>query len=242
MRVAIIAAMEEEVHYLRQQINNYESYDFQGYTYHIGDIMEQSVVVVQSGIGKVNAAMSTVLLLEHFSVSEVINTGSAGGIDTTLNIGDVIIGNDTVYHDVDATAFGYVYGQVPKMPQTFPADDKATLDAFIEVMDTLAFDYRVGLIASGDSFVTDSKQIKNIRVQYPNLLAVDMEATAIAQVCYQYMIPVVVVRSISDIVDSATQNSSEVFKKYIDTAAKHSTEVIVSFLKKRGKERSKTAE
>jgi len=232
MRTAIIAAMEEEVQYLRQQIHNHESFDFQGYTYHIGDIMGQSVVLVQSGIGKVNAAMSSVLLLEHFSVSEVINTGSAGSLDASLAIGDVIVANEAVYNDVDVTTFGYTYGQVPQMPETFVAD-KPTLRAFTDVLEALGVTYEVGMIASGDQFVHGETQVAAIRAVYPQVRAVDMEATAIAQVCYQYMIPATIVRSISDIIIDKKEASNADFKKYIDTAARNSSAVIIEYLRQK---------
>jgi len=229
MRIAIIAAMEAEVQYLRKHINNHEVYDFQGYTYHIGDIKGQKIVLVQSGIGKVNAAMSTVLLLEHFSVSEIINTGSAGGVGSDLSIGDVIVADEAVYNDVDVTTFGYDYGQVPKMPASFSTDE-TTVREFIKAMEKSNFSYVVGMIASGDQFVSDMSQLQHVLRTYPTLQAVDMEATAIAQVCYQYMIPLVIVRSISDLVKNTQKSSNEEFQQYLAVAAQHSTAVILDFL------------
>jgi adenosylhomocysteine nucleosidase len=229
MRIAIIAAMEAEVQYLRKHINNHEAYDFQGYTYHIGDMKGQKIVLVQSGIGKVNAALSTTLLLEHFSVSEIINTGSAGGVGSSLQIGDVIVADEAVYNDVDVRAFGYSYGQVPKMPQSFPMDE-TIVNEFTKAMEKFKFSYAVGLIASGDQFVTDMAQLQDVLQTYSTLQAVDMEATAIAQVCYQYMIPLVIVRSISDLVFNKEKSSNEEFEQYLDIAAQHSTAVILEFL------------
>lgn len=229
MRTAIIAAMEEEVKYLKQHINNYEMYEFQGYQYHIGDIENRKVVVAQSGIGKVNAALSTALLLEHFSIKEVINTGSAGGMSPELNIGDIIIGEDCIHHDVDVTVFGYKYGQVPNMPVSFKSDEQL-ITIFQKIMKKFSFNYSVGIIATGDKFVTSYEQMPKVLKAFPDLKAAEMEAAAVAQVCYQYQKPVIVVRSISDVVG---KNSSQTFDQYIDTAAKNSTEVIVEFLKQK---------
>jgi len=229
MRTAIIAAMEEEVKYLKEHIHNYEMYEFQGYQYHIGDIEGKKIVVVQSGIGKVNAALSTALLLEHFSVKEVINTGSAGGMSPELNIGDIIIGDECIHHDVDVTAFGYDFGQLPHMPKSFYSD-KSLISIFSSIMKRFDFSHSVGMIATGDKFITSFDQMVKISKVFPNIKAAEMEAAAIAQVCYQYQIPVIIVRSISDVIG---KNSGELFDKYIDTAAKNSTAVIVEFLKQK---------
>ena len=229
MRTAIIAAMEEEVKYLKEHINNHEMYEFQGYQYHIGDIEGRRIVVARSGIGKVNAALSTALLLEHFSVDEVINTGAAGGMSPELKIGDIIIGDECIHHDVDATAFGYKFGQIPNMPESFRSDEKL-IAIFSSILEKLSFHYQVGRIATGDKFVTSFEQMPKILKEFPDIKAAEMEGAAIAQVCYQYKVPCIIVRSISDVVGS---NSGVTFDEYVDTAAKNTTEVLVEFLKQR---------
>ena len=227
MRTAIIAAMEEEVIYLKQHISNYDMYEFQGYKYHIGEINDVPVVLAQSGIGKVNAALSTTILLEHFKVSKIINTGTAGAIKDEFKIGDIIIGDNCVFHDVDATCFGYKYGQVPQMPESF-ASDPAMIKVFSQIMTELSFDHLTGTIGTGDKFMTSIDECRSLLEKLPDIVAVDMEATAITQVCYQYQVPFVVVRSISDIVG---QDNDIAFTKYVGIAAKNSTEVIINFLK-----------
>lgn len=226
MRTAIIAAMDEEIHYLKKHIQKHEAYEFQGYEYHIGEMYGKKIVLAKSGIGKVNAALSTTLLLEHFKVKEIINTGSAGAIDTAFSVGDIIIADSCVYHDVDVTAFGYEYGQVPKMPETFICNGESIL-VLDEIMKDLQFKHLIGMIATGDTFMNNRQKILDLYEKLPNIVAVDMEAAAITQVCYQYNKPFIVIRSISDIVGSDSPVS---FKEYIDVAAKNSTQVILKYL------------
>lgn len=226
MRIAIIAAMEEEIKFLKEHIEQHEIYEFQGYEYHIGIIHNQRIVVVQSGIGKVNAALSTALLLEHFKVKKVINTGSAGGIRDGLNIGDIIVAEKTIYHDVDVTAFGYTYGQIPKMPQ-FYLSDQELVDRFMRISHEFQYPTVKGTIATGDQFMSDTTKLMNLKKYLGDIEAVDMEAAAITQVCYQYRIPFVIVRSISDLV----QDSSNIdFNEFIHLAAKCSTDIIIKYL------------
>lgn len=228
MRTAIIAAMEEEVKYLVEHIDKYEIYEFQGYEYHIGEIEEKKVVVCRSGIGKVNAALSTALLLEHFNVKHVINTGSAGAIDQNFSVGDIILADKCLYHDVDAVAFGYKYGQVPGMPEYYKSSEEMLRD-FELILKDFQFKYFVGTIATGDSFMTEAAKFHELADKLGVVLAVDMEATAITQVCNQYQIPYIIVRSISDVVNKASNID---FDAYIDLAARNSTEVIISYLNK----------
>ena len=235
MRTAIIAAMDEEVQFLIAYIDKHEKYEFQGYEYHIGEIAGEQIVLCKSGIGKVNAALSTTLLLEHFKVDTVINTGSAGALKPYFNVGDVLIADRCIYHDVDATAFGYKYGQVPQMPEYYICDD-ALVEAFSKIFTAFSYKHYIGTIATGDSFMTDVQKFKELEEQLPNVLAVDMEATAITQVCTQYRKPFIIVRSISDIV---SKDSGIAFNEFIALAAKNSTEVIKAFLLLQAEQRKK---
>ena len=116
MKVAIIGAMEEEVTILRDKLENLKQETIAGSEFNIGTLNGVDVIVLKSGIGKVNAAMSTTILLEKFKPDYVINTGSAGGYHEELNVGDVVISTEVRHHDVDVTIFGYEYGQVPQLP------------------------------------------------------------------------------------------------------------------------------
>lgn len=228
MKIAIIGAMEEEVTLLRDNIKNQEQTVVAGYEFTSGKMDKADVVLLRSGIGKVNAAMSTTILLEKFQPDVVINTGSAGGFHPDLNVGDVVISSEVRHHDVDVTAFGYEYGQVPQLPAAFNADEK-----LIQIAETAAkeiSDIQVvkGLIATGDSFMHDPIRVEFVRGKFTDLQAVEMEAAAIAQVAYQFNTPFVIIRSLSDI---AGKESNVSFEQYLEKAAVNSANLVMKIVK-----------
>ncbi|WP_080849126.1 5'-methylthioadenosine/S-adenosylhomocysteine nucleosidase [Cytobacillus gottheilii] len=225
MKIAIIGAMEEEVTILRDKITNQSVETIAGCEYTTGEMDGADVILLRSGIGKVNAAMSTTVLLDRFKPDYVINTGSAGGLNPELNVGDVVISSEVRHHDVDVTAFGYEYGQVPQLPAAFTANEK--LVKIAEECAKESGDIQVvrGLIATGDSFMSDPVRVEAVREKFEDLQAVEMEAAAIAQVCHQFNIPFVVIRSLSDI---AGKESDISFDKFLETAALHSANLVMS--------------
>src|SRR5699024_8380249 len=146
----------------------------------------------KSGIGKVNAAMATTILMERFNPSIVINTGSAGGFAENLSVGDIVISDEVIHHDVDATAFDYAHGQVPQMPESYLANT-ALLEKTKGIVEKLNIPYEVGLVATGDTFMSDEKRISDVKELFPKMLAAEMEGAAIAQVCYQYDVPFIII-------------------------------------------------
>lgn len=225
MKIAIIGAMEEEVTILRDKIKNSSVETIAGCEYTTGEMDGANVILLRSGIGKVNAAMSTTILLDRFKPDYVINTGSAGGLNPELNVGDVVISTELRHHDVDATAFGYEYGQVPQMPAAYIADKKLVTIAEECAKDSGDIQVERGLIATGDSFMSDPVRVEQVRQKFEDLQAVEMEAAAIAQVCHQFNIPFVVIRSLSDI---AGKESDVSFDKFLETAALHSANLVMS--------------
>jgi adenosylhomocysteine nucleosidase len=227
MKVAIIGAMEEEVQILRDTIENKTVETIAGCEFTIGTLKGQEVILLKSGIGKVNAAMSTTILLERFKPDYVINTGSAGGFHHTLNVGDVVISSEVRHHDVDVTAFGYEYGQVPGLPSAYVAND-LLVDAALKAVHQMD-DIQVvqGIIATGDSFMHDPERVEYVRSKLPELHAVEMEAAAVAQVCFQFNIPFVIIRALSDI---AGKESNISFDQFLQKAALHSTELVISMI------------
>ena len=185
------------------------------------------MVLLQSGIGKVNAAVSTTLLLSKFAPSKVINIGSAGGYALSLNVGDVVISDQVCHHDVDVTVFGYSMGQVPGMPATYAADDALITEAKAAVARLDLVKAEVGLIGTGDSFMQDPVRVEKVRADFPALLAVEMEAAAVAQVCVKFETPFVVVRALSDI---AGKESSQSFEEFLVVAAKNSSAMVREML------------
>ncbi|MEO3864894.1 5'-methylthioadenosine/S-adenosylhomocysteine nucleosidase [Rheinheimera fenheensis] len=227
--IGIIGAMEPEVALLREQISDVTTHQLGGYTFYQGTLAGMPVVLVQSGIGKVASALATALLIQQFTPAAVINTGSAGGFDPELNVGDVVISTEVRHHDVDVTAFGYEMGQVPQMPAAFVAHPKL-IDAAEQSIAKLGYCHtKKGLIATGDSFICDPMRIATIRQQFPTMLAVEMEGAAIAQVCHMLNTPFVVIRSLSDI---AGKESPQSFEAYLKVASKHSSAMVLELLQR----------
>lgn len=229
MKIAVIGAMEEEVELLRATLENATSETIANSEYTQGTYKGKDVVLLKSGIGKVNAAMSTTILLEKYHPDVVINTGSAGGYDEALDVGAIVISDEVRHHDVDATIFGYEIGQVPQMPAGFKADEHLMNIAQEAVAEVGAHQSATGLITTGDAFMNDPVRVGKVRGQFPTMKAVEMEAAAVAQVCYQFGTPFVVIRALSDI---AGKESNISFDEFLPVAAKHSTQVVLKVIEK----------
>ena len=199
MKIAVIGAMEEEVELLRESIESARKTVIANCEFTVGNIKGHEVVLVKSGIGKVNAAMATTLLLETFKPNVVLNTGSAGGFLKSLEVGTVVISDEVLHHDVDVTAFGYEHGQVPGQPVTYKADSRLIEVASQAVDEIGQHAHAVGVIASGDTFMNDPIHVEQVRTRFPSMIAAEMEAAAVAQVCHQFETPFVVIRALSDI-------------------------------------------
>lgn len=227
MPIAIIGAMDEEIDVFRSLLTNKKEVTVAHVLCIEGKINEAEVVVLKSGIGKVNAAIATTLVIERYNPRAVINTGSAGGFVQNLHVGDVVISKELVQHDVDVTAFDYVHGQVPGLPSTIPASETLVTLAE-EAMKKINLSYETGIIGSGDVFMENKERVHTVRKLFPTMLAAEMEGAAIAQVCYQYEVPFVVIRSLSDI---AGKKSSLSFDEYLQTAAQNSGKCIEHMIK-----------
>lgn len=227
MTIAIIGAMEEEVTLLRERIEDKKVETVAGCEFTLGKMDGVDVILLRSGIGKVNAAMSTSILLEKYKPDYVINTGSAGGFNPNLNVGDVVISSEVRHHDVDVTAFGYEYGQVPQLPPAFIANDELVKIAEEAASEIEGIQVVKGLIATGDSFMNDPKRVEAIQDKFIDLQAVEMEAAAIAQVAHQFETPFVIIRSLSDI---AGKESDVSFEQFLDKAALHSATLVMKIV------------
>ncbi|ELY4003504.1 5'-methylthioadenosine/S-adenosylhomocysteine nucleosidase [Cronobacter dublinensis] len=226
MKAGIIGAMEEEVTLLRDKIDNRQTLNIAGCEIYTGTLNGVDVALLKSGIGKVSAAMGATLLLEHCKPDVVINTGSAGGLAPSLKVGDIVVSDEVRYHDADVTAFGYEYGQMAGCPAAFKADEKliAAAQATIEQLNLHAVR---GLVVSGDAFINGSVNLAKIRHNFPQAIAVEMEATAIGHVCHNFGVPFVVVRAISDVAD---QQSHLSFEEFLAVAAKQSSMMVETLL------------
>jgi adenosylhomocysteine nucleosidase len=223
--VGIIGAMAPEMAILSGKLNGGKELHALGMTFRSGTIEGREVVLLQCGIGKVNAAAGTALMLELFKPTAVLNTGSAGGLLATQTFGDTVVSTGVLHHDVDVTAFGYVPGQVPGLPAVFPSDP----DLVALANRCLAgVPHTKGVIGSGDVFVHDAAVIARIRERFPELCAVEMEASAIAQVCHLASVPFVVVRALSDI---AGKESPMKFDEFLPLASQNSSVLVLDMLK-----------
>lgn len=229
MKIAVIGAMEQEVELLRGALQNVTTEAIANSEYTVGTYEGKEVVLLKSGIGKVNAAMSTTILLEKYQPDVVINTGSAGGFDPELSVGSIVISDEVRHHDVDVTAFGYEIGQMAGMPAAYKSDEKLMAIAKEAVEEVGEHQAAVGLICSGDVFMADPVRVEAVREQFPTMKACEMEAAGVAQVCYQFGTPFVVIRALSDI---AGKQSDVSFDEFLPVAAKHSTEVVLKAITK----------
>ena len=227
--IAIIGAMDEEVELLKSKMTISKEEKVANSNFYVGTLEGKEVVLLQSGIGKVNAAMSTTIMFEKYQPDYVINTGSSGGYHSDLEVGDIVISDYVVHHDVDVTAFKYEYGQVPGMPPKFEADElliTRTMEAAAKVEGVQVMK---GLISTGDTFMEDPERVQFVRETFPDVIAAEMEAAAIAQVCYQYNKPFVVIRALSDI---AGKKSSVSFDAFLKKAAENASILIMDVIKK----------
>ena len=226
MKFGIIAAMEEELKTLLLTLEDKKEVVVLGKTYFEGRISRHEVVLVQSGIGKVLSAMSVAILAETFGVDAIINTGSAGAVSEGLAIGDVVIADRLVYHDVDVTAFGYAYGQMAGQELYFLADSElmAKLQAVLAQEGQASY---LGLIATGDSFIADPDRVAAIKHHFPEVLAVEMEGAAIAQAAQAAGKPFLVIRAMSD---TAQGDANITFDEFILEAGKRSAQTLLALL------------
>lgn len=226
MKIGIIGAMEQEVTLLRDKIENCETFKCAGCEIYAGQLNDIDVVLLKSGIGKVAAALGTTLLLELFRPDLIINTGSAGGLASSLNVGDIVVSDEVRYHDADVTVFGYEPGQMAGCPAAFIADKRLVELAEHCISECKLHSVR-GLICSGDAFINGAEPLERIRKTFPTVVAVEMEAAAIAHVCHQFDVPFVVVRAISDVADKESHQS---FDEFLILAAQQSSLMVHTML------------
>lgn len=226
--IGIIGAMEVEIERIKTLTTNLQVINKSIRTFYTGTIEGKEVVIVQAGIGKVNAAVTTSKLIEHFNPTSIINIGVAGG-QHGVKHKDVVVSTECVYHDVDVTNFGtYKYGQMPGSEPTFKAS-KELLDKTTTILNKLDINFHHGIIASGDKFVYQKETIKDINNVYDNIYAIEMEAASIAHVATMYNIPFIVYRSISDVLDDP--NQAEDFNTFVKDASIQASSVLEELMK-----------
>lgn len=213
MKLGIIGAMEQEVETLLAQMEDKVAAKKAGSTFYEGKLAGLDAVVVQCGIGKVNAALCVQILCDCYGVTHVVNTGIAGSLCAELDIGDLVISADAMHHDFDCTAFGYPMGKVPGMASVaFPADKTLSALAYAAAEMVNPGHTKHGRVASGDQFVAD-KALKDRIIEVTGALCTEMEGAAIAQTAYRNGIPFVIIRAISDKADNSADMDYPTFER-----------------------------
>lgn len=217
--------MSSEQKQLANQLENPTERKEGPFTYTEGTIKNNTIILMQCGIGKVNAAAGAVEMIRNFAPDCIISTGVAGGIDSCLNVMDVVVSSRIVYHDVWCGE-GNAYGQIQGLPLYFTGNE--TLFQCAISLDTETAIHG-GLICSGDKFITDRQELETIKTNFPEGLAVDMESASIAQVCHLYEVPFISFRIISD--TPGAEKHLEQYKNFWGEMADRSFHVTEAFLK-----------
>ena len=224
MTIAILVAMGKELNLLLPLISDIKSETIDGFTFHSGKIGENNIVAMQCGIGKVNAAIGTLTLLNHYNPDLVINSGVAGGASQDAHVMDVIVGSTIAYHDVWCGP-GTQYGEASGYPLYFESDKRYT-----NLIPSRP-DVKRGLICSGDKFIASIEEVEAIQKAFPEVLAVDMESATIAQVCYLRKVPMLVMRVISDSPGASKDNTAQ-YNDFWQDAPAHTFNLVKELLQK----------
>lgn len=221
--IGLIGAMDEEVELLLGQLENKETTVRAGVTYASGTIHGKQVVVCKSGVGKVNAAVTTQILIDFFGVSKILFTGVAGALHPELNIGDIVISSSCMQHDMDVTPLGFARGVIPYQELSdFPADASLIQLAEEACKEQAVNHYIVGKVLSGDQFIASRDTVQTLYEELNGACA-EMEGSAVAQVCYMNGVPYVVIRSMSDKADGSAHVN---FPEFTVKASKRSHEIV----------------
>lgn len=229
MKIGIIVAEPEEQEAIESimQINKQQKIFEQIFIE--GTNSDKQIILVKSGVGKVNAARTTQLLIDKYKPDYIINTGVAGGIDPDLQIGDIVIAESLVQHDFDITAFGHEKGYITKIGNKICTDENfmQILEKSITKQKESTYKIKKGIIASGDIFCTEVSMKNKIYNKF-NAQCVEMEGAAVAQVCYLCNIPFIVIRSISD---TPNGNNATTYEQFVKVASKRCAQILKNFIK-----------
>jgi len=222
-KIAIIVAVDQELEAIKHKFEKIEENKLRDLTYYEGSINGKEYIIIKSGIGKVNAARTTQMLIDKFDLEYIVNIGSAGSLNDDLEIGDIVIGKSLVQHDFDTTAFGDEKGYITGAGKIFKSNEEL-VEKYRKYVQENNLDYqaKVGTIASGDIFLTEKTMKEKIRSKF-GADCVEMEGAAIAQICTLNKVPFIVIRSISDKPNGSNQMD---YNKFADMAARRVADLI----------------
>lgn len=225
--IGIVVAMDEEMQEILKLMESTETKQVYDLKFIIGKIRNKNCVIVKSGVGKVNAARTTQILIDNFELEFVINTGVAGAINHLLNIGDVVIAKHVVQHDFDITAFGHSKGYITGVGEKIICNRELVeeFEKMLKNIEERIYNIKIGIVASGDIFCTQIDMKNKINAKF-NADVVDMECASVGQVCYLDDIPFISVRCISDIPDGSNERA---FNDNLKLASKRCANIIYEF-------------
>ena len=226
-KLGIIFAMDEEIDAFKKYISIQNEYDIFDLHFYEGIIENVDCILVTSGVGKVNAARTTQILIDNYGVDLIINVGVAGGVSESLKVGDIVVGEKLVQHDFDITAFNHEKGYIPKVG-IYINSDEYLIKLSCDVLDDNNINYQKGVIASGDIFCTEEAMSMKIAKKF-NALCVEMEGASIAQVCFLSHIPFIVIRSISDVPNN---NNVITYEEFLESSSKLVSNALINIIKK----------
>lgn len=229
-KIGIIGAMDLEVDALKAQMHLKKEIQKAGMTFCEGSLNGADVVIVKSGIGKVNAGICVQILADLFEVTHIINTGIAGSLNADLDIGDIVVSSDAIYHDFDTTIFGYAPGQIPGTSKAEFTADSHMIELAMESCQKVNPDItcRKGRVVTGDQFIS-SKEVKERLINVFHGFCTEMEGCAIAHAATANQIPFVIIRAISDKADDSAEMDYPTFER---AAAKHSAALVADLITK----------
>lgn len=226
MKVGIVGAMHPECEIFRQQLHDLTASQYLDIKINHATWSGHQVCLLESGIGKVNATLAAEWLVREFEPDLIINTGSAGAIKAGTKVGDFVFANRVCHHDVDVSPIGFDFGELPRLPVYYPVKSK-WLKLLDQVATALHDAHHTGTIATGESFIYREAQVSLIKKRFTDVLACEMEAAAVAQVCHLHQIDFLILRNISDVAGEQAQIN---FNRYIEQAGRKSTELVLKFI------------
>lgn len=229
MIIGIIGAMHEEIEGLKELLLVEKTEEIAGFKYYIGRLNGKNIVLVESGIGKVNASVCTTILIDKFKVNKIIFTGVAGAVNEDLSIGDIVVGESLIEHDFDCTAFGLEPGTIPRMDTSCFLGEPELVNLGVKSVEKILGKSRVkkGTIVSGDQFIASKEKIKWLERTF-NAQCTEMEGAAVAHVAHLFGVPFVILRALSDKADGSAHMD---FKEFVKMAAVNSKKVVLEMLK-----------
>ena len=224
--IGIIGAMASEVDGLKAAMTELEVSDFAGVEFYKGKLFGTEVVVAQSGVGKVNAALCAQNMIYHFSPRVIINTGCAAGVGDGLHVGDMVLAATAVQHDLDYGTLGWERGHLERVEAVHIPADKGFTDKIAAIAQSLGYHTKIGVVATGDQFLCDPVRKQGIK-EYFGADAVEMEGGAIAHACYLNKVPFVILRSVSD---NGDEQANESFEQFVEHVNQKNMKILQAFL------------